>query len=394
MNLGEQAIVDAEMPPNAGLLTPAQRREIEIWFAQALDASSERRREYAKADELFGRCLARDGGNVLVVRAYLENLARWRGRAGKSTWRGWWELRGLLKSDAGAEARYVAAINLFSREASLRVLRVLAGACRELGWELAEEAYLRDTLFIDEPDAHERLAEICVARGDFQCARAHFGHAVKFPLFYEVEACLQAVHEADAGQEPEAGDADPLAVARGHVAANRFAAAAAVLARAEALSGHSLAIREAREDLPLARIGFEIEALAGLEKSGNALAARARGSLRQKLARMELDLAGVRAARYPADWALRLALVEQLIRTGNYFEALRRLRESPAAVGVERARALRLVAETQQRLRRFEEAIAAYRELLASGEFGSLGAAEQERVRGQYERLAGAMGQT
>lgn len=351
---------------NLGELAPAARREMEIWFAQGLDASSDRRREYAKADELFRQCLARDGGNVLVVRAYLENLARWRGRAAKPTWRGWWERRGFLNASGSAGERYVAAIGAFSREPDLRVIEVLAGACRELGWELAEEAYLRESLLRDAGaiEAHARLAEICVGHGDFECARAHAAVARGARSLAGVEECLAAVRE---------GDPAPASDAAGE-------------------SG--LAVREAREDAPLARIALEIEALGPVEAKGNSLASRARGNLKQKLARMELDLAGVRAERYPGDWALRLTLVEQLIRAGNYFEAVRRLKEPPPAAGALRARGLRLLAETQQRLKRFEEARALYEELLASAEFGRLGAQEQERVRGQYERLAGAMGQS
>lgn len=388
MNLADAA--------SSAILLPAQRREIEIAFAQALDLSSDRRREYAKADELFRKCLALDGSNVLVVTAYLENLARWRGRKPKSTWRGWWQRRIFFKANLGhAPERYAAAIEILSQEADLSLLDLLARTCRELHWELAEEAYLRELLLRDagQVEVHARLAEICVSRADFACARGHFELAKKFLPLSEVEACLQAVREEDAtATAMEDTSADALDSARTLTEAKQFTAAERLLARAQAAYGNSLAIRETREDLQIAQLLHQVEALAEPERKQNALASQARLSLMQKLARLQLDIAGTRADRFPDDWSLRLELVEQLIRVGNYFEALRRLNDPPAPQGVFSARALRLKAETQQRLKRFDAAMSLYRELLAVPAFVELPLEEQQRVRAQSQRLSDAMG--
>lgn len=399
MNLGQQATLDEEIAPSAGALTPAQRREVEIWFSQALDLSSDRRREYAKADELFRKCLGVDGGNVLVVRAYLENLARWRGRSGKSTWLGWWERRKVRRAkDASVLEQYVEEIEVLSREVDLGGLSVLASAAQELGWDLAEEAYLREILLRDggHLSAHWRLSEICVGRADFRCAEAHLRAASSDGSFSDVVDCVNAVREPALAMAPSLSaeaHLDALEVGRGYAATNQFNAADQMLSRAQEASGNSLAIREAREDLQLAQLRFQFEALAKLEREKNALAAKARVSLHQKLMRLQLDVAGTRADRYPEDWGLRLSLVEQFVGVGNYFEALRRLKEPPPAPeGVLKARALRLMAETQQRLKRFEAAMELYRELLGSPSLGALPVGEQDRVRGQAERLAGAMG--
>lgn len=406
MNLADAASSPAESPTKTpahtpatstpAQLTPAQRREIEIWFAQALDLSSERRREYAKADELFRKCLTLDGSNVLVVTAYLENLARWRGRKPKSTWSGWWSRRTLFKTkDVHAPERYAVAIKVLSQEPDQSVLDLLAKTCRELHWDLAEEAYLREMLLRDagQVEVHARLAEICVSRADFACAGGHFEFAKKSLPLLEVEACLQAVREEDAtATARDVSSADALDSARTLTEAKQFTAAERLLARAQAAYGNSLALREAREDLQIAQLLHQVAALAEPERKQNALASQARLSLRQKLARLQLDIAGTRADRFPDDWSLRLELVEQLIRVGNFFEALRRLNDRPAPQGVFSARALRLKAETQQRLKRFDAAMNLYRELLAAPAFGELPLEEQQRVRAQAQRLSAAMG--
>ena len=207
--------------------------------------------------------------------------------------------------------------------------------------------------------------------------------------------CVEAVREPTIANEaiPDEFEANKaLEQAKRFVAANQFTLADRLLSRASDASGHSLALREAREDVQLAQLQFQFDALAKLEQEGDLLAAKARGSLRQKLMRLQLDIAGTRAGRFPDDWTLRLNLVEQLIRVGNYFEALRRLNDPPAPQGVFSARALRLKAETQQRLKRYEAAMSLYLELLDAPAFSELSLEEQQRVRAQSQRLSAAMG--
>lgn len=150
----------------------------------------------------------------------------------------------------------------------------------------------------------------------------------------------------------------------------------------QAIAGQNLAIREAREDLQIAQLQFQFAQLFVLEENGNTLAAKARQSIYQKLTRLTLDIAGTRADRYPEDWQKRLALVRGLISVGNYYEVLRRLREPPAPpMGIESATAQKLLAETQQRLRQFDKAMATYRALLQSESFMALSNEDQLKVR-------------
>lgn len=397
MNLADAASPPSESPTNSAALSPSQRREIEIWFAQALDLSSDRRREYAKADELFRKCLERDGGNVLVVTAYLENLARWRGRTPKATWRGWWNRRAFTNKKSGsAQERYAEAIAVLSKEVEIAVLKDLASGACKLGWELAEEAYLREILLRDSGalQAHARLSEICVSRADFQCAEGHLKASCPDQSLSDVVECLDSIREpaaAIAQAVPDNARKNAIEDARAYIAANQFTAADKLLSREQAAFGNSLAIREARENLQIAQLRFQFDALERLEKS-NPLAAQARVHLHQKLMRLQLDTAGARSDRYPEDWRLRLELAQQLIRVGNYFEALRRLKEPPLAPqGVFSVRALRLQAETQQRLKRFDAAMELYRELLSAPAFAELPLEEQDKVRAQADRLMAAM---
>ena len=126
----------------------------------------------------FEKCLTLDGSNVLVVTAYLQNLARWRGRQVKSTWRGWWERRAFGKKQfPNVQDRQAAALAILSREPETRGLSELVGIAKEQHWELAEEAYLREALLRndDSDSLHLRLAEICVGNADFHGRSASKG---------------------------------------------------------------------------------------------------------------------------------------------------------------------------------------------------------------------------
>jgi hypothetical protein len=405
MNRRETERSDEKTAPAEPVLTPSQRRDLEIAFAKALDASSDRRREYALADELFRQCLKLDAGNALIVTPYLENLARRYGRVEKSSWGGWWRERGVLRSQyPNALIRYHAALEALSQTPSIRLLEVLAQCCRELDHDLAEEAYLREILKRDEryAAAHARLAELRIAQADFETARHHLEVIAGAIATPHADACLEvvreeAVFEVDAAKlasaEPQSVS-ELLLIAKDHIRAERFSHAEAVLAAAQRVHGEALALRECREDVERERLACQFHRLQSLEEAGNRLAALARRSLYQKLNRITLEHAGSRADRYPDDWDARLTLVEELIRVGHYFEAIRRLQEPPSPPpGRHRAQALRRLAESQQRLRRFDEALAAYRDLLQDADFQHLPHEDQLQVKSQCDRLAAAMGQ-
>jgi tetratricopeptide (TPR) repeat protein len=406
-SLTDSAAARGELSNAFIALTPAQRRDLEIDFAQALDASSDRHRDYAKADALFQKCLRGDPFNPLIITTYLENLARWQTRRPNVSWKTWWNLRQLKRRKfQSVHQRYTATIAVASKSASVDLLFLLASICRESSQPLAESAFLREILERDSQSlkAHARLSELRLAEGDFASARRHWELANSKKSSPDavsdlVAQCLTAIEECAPNRLSQPNASAPttplteiLKTAKAHLQQSRFSIAEMLLAHAQMAHGNSLAIRELREDVQVAQLRYQLAQLLPLETRGNGLASSARQSLYQKLTRLMLDIAGARADRYPDDWDQRLALVAELNQIGNHFEALRRLQDPPLpTTGPVRANRLRSLAETQQRLRRFEDALQSYRALLNSEDFSSLPDETQLRVRSQFERLEKAM---
>lgn len=383
--------------PKPAALSPGERRELEIAFAQALAFSSDRQRNYAKADQLFQMCLCREPANPLIITAYLENLARWRTRSVRPTWRAWWYLRELGKSKFdGPLEKYRSLIAGASAHFSTQILSLLAATSQEMSEPLAEEAYLREILRRESNAAiaHRRLAEIRISQADFESARKHWELLPLAERTSSAEQCFTAIDEPIS--EPRLPDASSLhavlGIAQELAGKKSFSKAEELLSQAQNTFGASFTLQEVREDVQLAQLEFQFTRMQELEKNGNQLAGKAKISLYQKRARFKLEITGARADRYPDDWEKRLNIVRELLAGENYFEAIRRLNESPSPPsGIFAAIAQRLLAETHQRLRQFDKAMATYSSLLSSENFAALSLEDQSKIRSQSDRLAAAM---
>ena len=134
------------------------------------------------------------------------------------------------------------------------------------------------------------------------------------------------------------------------------------LQRGLAVSGNDLRIRDRLEEVQALRVKQQLSLAERRAKTEETDAAKELvKQLKDNLNRLELDIYGRRAERYPAEpkWKYEVGL--RLKRAGNYSEALKRLAEINRE-GELAAAALLEMGECQQHLKQYAKALQAYRD--------------------------------
>jgi tetratricopeptide (TPR) repeat protein len=142
----------------------------------------------------------------------------------------------------------------------------------------------------------------------------------------------------------------------------KLADAERVLQKGLAASGNDLQIRERLEELQVVRVKQQLAvAERRLQAERTEAAKTLVQQLKENLNRLELDLYGQRAQRYPAEGKWKLELAIRLKRSGNFSEALKWLEE--VAAEDQQAAAIKLeTGECWQHLKQYPKALGAYQE--------------------------------
>jgi tetratricopeptide (TPR) repeat protein len=391
---------DRDGPPWP-LITPALRRQLQQNFDQAQRLMSLPKYDHRSVHARLAECIVADPGNRVYVDAFLQNLARqYHHNKRGSRFQLFHNRRPFSRALAAGDWRralQAGAEILRVNPWHLATLRGMAEACGQLELGDVELRYLEQALDAhpQQAELHRHYAQSLARQGRYDEALQHWRRVSELnPRDPEASvqiAKLQATppppdpqslmkESAPAREEQleQALAAAPthlphyLTLADAYCGAGRLADAEAVLHRALAVSGHALTVRERLDAVYLARLEHQLAiAERRAEDENTASATELVRQLRDHLNRVELEIFGQRARRYPADSHWKLEFSIRLKRTRNYSEALKQLAEIHAPPALAAQAALE-TGECWQHLRQFPRALAAYRRAVelteASGE--------------------------
>jgi tetratricopeptide (TPR) repeat protein len=142
----------------------------------------------------------------------------------------------------------------------------------------------------------------------------------------------------------------------------RLADAEKTLQKGLAASGNELRVRERLEEVHVLRVKQQLAIAERRAKADATEAAKElMKQLRENLNRVELEMFGHRAQRYPAEAHWKLELGIRLKRAGNFSEAIKRLAEIGSESDLAAAATLEM-GESWQHLRQYPRALQAYRQ--------------------------------
>ncbi len=173
--------------------------------------------------------------------------------------------------------------------------------------------------------------------------------------------------ERDLAQDPTAVE-KYLALAEAYADEGKLGEAERALQRGLHASGNDLRIRERLEEMQILKARQQLavadrRAQADADVGAQELAKQ----LKENLQRIELEIFGNRAERYPTEAKWKYELGVRLKRTGNYREGIKRLAEIEAGHPLAAATQLE-IGECYQYLKQYPQAMQAYRQAITSAE--------------------------
>ena len=391
-------------------LAPAERARLTQCFQRATLALDGKQPNLDYAIEMFTICVLGDPANVVFLQMLLGVLKRKHGprkAAGLSGLFAAGGRGGMRKAASQAQWREVLRQGvdiLRTNPHDTGCLLAMAEACGNLMFPETQRVYLKAALDAApaDPDVNRQCAKFLANHGDFDQAIACWVRisAVK-SLAEEAQreiARLQVEKTIGAGQgttgrpgKPGGGAAEAAedAGAAGRIAALRkeitenpqnvepyleladllereatVAEAEGVLAKALAVSGNDLKVREHVEDRQLRwarhKVMMAEKRLAGADTPEHrALVER----LKSEQLKREIDVYGARCARYPENMIWKYELAVRLKAAGNHAEAIKHFQEvlqdprRKGAVSLELGESFQKIKQYQLAMRNYEVAV-------------------------------------
>ncbi len=441
--MSSDADLQNEAAPDEETISPAMRRGLQECFDRGSKITDGEKPDRDYANTMFTQCVVKDPGNLVYVETFLTNLqekyqnnkkgARVKGFGGRgplkkaTTQKNWSEILkigpGLLKSNPW----------------DVPVLRAMAQACEELGYNEAELRYLKNALDANPNDieTNKHCGRSLARMGQFDQAIACW-HRVetKKPKDKEATKMISMLTEdktrvaaglapksvelknrprrgtpapedsaasTDSAAGDESGEAssarreitltprqileraladDPtdipsyLKLADLLQGEGRHADVERTLTKALAASGNDLRVQERLEDAGIAR---QKQQLAVAEKKAAVESTEQSLDLakrmRQELNRREIAVFGARVERYPEEYTLKFELGIRLKRDGNYREAAKYFMEARENAEFKLGATLEL-GECLQHQKNFSKALNCYTRAIQLAENGT----EQQKL--------------
>jgi tetratricopeptide (TPR) repeat protein len=404
-----------EMP-----LTPALRKRLQECYQTAVERMKQPAHDADYVHTLLVECVIRDPGNVTYLDAFFDNLRRKYNNNKRGSLFGFGGKSAFKKAvdkqqwrDALKEGPQVLKRNPWH----VATLRSLAQACAACGLFEAELRYLRQAL---EPNPHDpqvnrHCAQSLTRVGQYDQAITCWHRVDEYTKGGDREAQqriaelqiekTQAHRKVVKGEPPRRAvpsvkslvppstsvpESPPEMVARReipltrrqsleqtlhinptdveayleltklHVDENRLGEAMQLLARALPATGNELRLVTVNEDVEILRRKRQlVMAEQRGQKEPSPDAQRLIESLRQDLARYELDVFLARARRYPQDWECQFQLGLRLKQVENYREALDCFQKA-AQLPTRKVLAVIELGECLQLLRQYDKAMECY----------------------------------
>lgn len=390
----------------APLISAPQRRRLQLCYEQARKLMAQPKYDFDDAHAALTDCVVSDPGNLVYVGAFLDNLSRKYSHNLKGASLQWFLPRGPLKKALAAkqwqEAIKAGAAILKTNPWDAATLRGMATACEHLQCSETELRYLQNASDGNPKDvdvwrhcAHSlaRIGEYdqaiaCWTRvaelkpndaeaqqmiGNLQGAKTKW----KFGLLKQgetdqsessieqdqraltpIQRWERAVH-----QDPTSIDAF-LQLSSAYGDEGNLSEAEWALQRGLSATGNDLRIVDRLEEVQILKAKQQLDiARRRAESEPSNTATELVKQFQDNLNRLELDIFGKRAERYPQEsqWKYEVAL--RLKRAGNYSEALKRLAE----IGPQSEHypaALLESGECLQHLKQYPRALQAYRQAI------------------------------
>lgn len=400
-------------------LTPALRKRLQECYQTAVERLKQPAYDADYVHTLLVECVVRDPGNITYLDAFFDNLRRKYNnnkRGSLLSFGGRGAFKKAVDKQQWREALKEGPHVLKSNPWHVATLRSLAQACAACGLFEAELRYLRQAL---EPNPHEpqvnrHCAQSLTRVGQYDQAISCWHRVDEYTKGGDREAQqriaelqiekTQAHRKVLKGESPRRvvpsvkslappppePEAPPETVTRReipltrrqsleqtlhinptdveayleltklHVDENRLGEAIQLLARALPATGNDLRLVTVNEDVEILRRKRQlVMAEQRAQKEPSPDAQRLVESLRQDLARYELDVFLARARRYPQDWECQFQLGLRLKRVDNYREALDCFQKA-AQLPTRKVLAVLELGECLQLLRQYDKAMECY----------------------------------
>jgi tetratricopeptide (TPR) repeat protein len=404
------AAVPGPADPTPAGLAPADRARLTQCYNRAAQALEGKQPNFDYAIEMFSTCVLGDPANVVYLQGLLGVLKKKHGPRKSTGLSGLFAVgsRGSMRK-AAAQAQWRDVLRqgveiLRPNPYDSGCLLSMAEACGNLMLHDTQRVYLKAALDATpaDPDVNRQCAKFLANHGDFDQAIACWvrissvrglgEEAQREIARLQVEKTIAsgqgmtgrpgkpgaAAAEAEAG----AGAAGRIATLRQEITENpqniepyleladllereaTVAEAEAVLAKALALSGGDLKVREHVEDRQLRwarhKVMMAEKRLAGADTpEHHALVER----LKSEQLKREIDVYGARCARYPENVIWKYELAMRLKAAGNHTEAIKHFQEvlqdprRKGAVSLEVGECFQKIKQYQLAMRNYEAAV-------------------------------------
>jgi tetratricopeptide (TPR) repeat protein len=358
--------VDPALAPSFGSLSPADQRRLMQCYRTGMQAAA----NVQYAIDMFAQCVLGDPGNPVFLHHFLQALRRKFGgkKAGSLTALFSGGARGLKKLAASAQWRDVLKQGVEALQANpgdQACLLAMAEAAGNLMWPDVQGMYLKAALEADPTDAevNRQCAKYAAGQGHFDQAIECWRRVSRVKgLTEEAEraiAQLSVDKTISAGQgmigrggtKPAAGQnatapADPIAALKQRIQQQptdvdayleladllerdgTIEEAEKVMAKALAVSGNDLKVREHAEDRQLRWARHKVMiAERRVQEQDTPEHRTTLERLRANQLKQEIDVYAARCERYPENITWKYELAMRLKAAGNFTEAIRGFQE-------------------------------------------------------------------
>lgn len=341
----------------ARAFTTSERRTLQDRYLRALQLRSGNRLAVEESLRLLQSCVEADPGNLLYVQATIDTAeqlraVRWKFVLGM---RRWLVARQVarVKDDPRAVLKLSPQVAEVAMDEPVTLLHV-ARAAAAADLSVIASLYARAAKIAARSDA-KLLAEVAAVMR----LLGQFDDASEVSQLREATSSIASESKSRDDYVREAGELTE---------AHRYDEAQQLLAEAQAAHGGDLLLMETMENVLLARARQRLK-LARDQHAGAPSEATQKlvDELEADLAREEIRVFGGRIERSRADRSNHLQLGSALVRSGSHRQAigyLEKAMESPQL----RGEAATLLGESLQSIRKFDDAVAAYRQAIAASE--------------------------
>ena len=373
----------------AGGFSRQKRRELQNQFETGLQWLEQEPPDYDHALKLFASCMKADPMGAVYTYEFLQTLeAGYQKGLYCHSWRQRRRNQKLVKriTDLGAEEQWHEILNrapetLYHNARNERLLLELAFAAQTINAAETQWVYLEFALkyFSGSADVHVQIIHAFYQSGRYDDANDHIFNLIKIADDSVIQKVLRALPSVITQQFPAVeavAEAETLrTLAKQAVTQhdhwlklceiledlNLYGQAIDACQQATKLLGNPSEWTQRILDLRLhqaeSRLAFHEELKASEELLGQ---------LQHEVWRVRTEYYQTLAAQYPARPLLSIQLGWCLVGTGNWYEAIKvfdQLQQTKAVKNPDKLALLLGLAESQQAVRRFEEALATYSQL-------------------------------